>query len=89
MDILDRIDLPFPQSVPEFQRLSPTMRPVLPTWKRLAGVAVSLARTAASRVNLSVSPRGPASCGNPEVAGEFMPIIRLVFNSMKNWLNGI
>ena len=89
MDILDRTDLPFPQSVPEFQRLSPTMRPVLPTWKRLAGVAVSPSRTAASWENLSSSPRGPASCGNPEVAGEFMPIIHLVFNNMKNWLNGI
>jgi len=89
MDILDRTDLPFPQSVTEFQRLSPTMRLVLSTWKRLAGVAVSLARTAASRVNLSASPSGPASCGNPEVAGEFMPIIHLVFNNMKNWRNGI
>ena len=89
MDVLDRTDLPFPQSLPEFQRFSPTMRPVLPTWKRLAGVAVSPARTAASRVNHSASPRCPASCGDPEVAEEFMPIIHLVFNNVKNWLNGI
>jgi len=30
-----------------------------------------------------------SECGNPEVGGEFMPIIPLVFNNMKNWLNGI
>ena len=30
-----------------------------------------------------------AECDDPEVAEEFMPIIHLVFNNMKNWLNGI
>ena len=61
MDVFDRTDLPFLQSLPEFQRLSLTMRPALPTLKRLAGVAVLPARTASSWVNLSASPRGPAS----------------------------
>jgi len=30
-----------------------------------------------------------AECGDPEVTEEFMPILHLVFNNMKNWLNGI
>ena len=30
-----------------------------------------------------------AEYGNPEMAKEFMPIIHIVFDNMKNWLNGV
>jgi transposase-like protein len=29
-----------------------------------------------------------AECGDPEVAGEFLPVIHLVFSNLKTWLNG-
>ena len=50
MDVLDRADLPFPHSLPEFQRtFSPMMRPAPPTWRKPAGETALPARTAARR----------------------------------------
>ena len=37
MDVLDRADLPFPHSLPEFHYFSPMMRPAPPTWRKPAG----------------------------------------------------
>ena len=43
MDVLDRADLPFPHSLPEFQRLFPD-GPAPPTWRKPAGETALPAR---------------------------------------------
>ena len=62
MDVLDRTDLPFPQSLPEFQRLFSDDAACAAYLERARwGETGSPARAAASWVNLSASPRGLAS----------------------------
>ena len=62
MDVLDRTDLPFPQSLPEFQRLFSDDAACAAYLERARwGGRVRLPAAAASWVNLSASPRGPAS----------------------------
>ena len=53
MDIHQRGNLRFPQSLPEFQRLFPTTRPAPPTWRRLAG-ATGLFAPIVSRGDLPI-----------------------------------
>ena len=68
MDVLDRADLPFPHSLPEFQRLFPMMRPVPPTWRKPAGETALPARTAARRESRSTLKTALASCAAASAA---------------------
>ena len=66
MDVLDRDDLPFPESLREFQQLFPDEAacagyPAPAILKRPAGLRVSPAPIARKLANRSASPRGRAS----------------------------
>ena len=61
MDVLDRADLPFPESLRSSSGFSRTTSLAPLVWKRRAGRAASPARTAVLLRSRSASPRGPAS----------------------------
>ena len=68
MDVLDRADLPFPHSRPEFQRLFPDDAPAPPTWRKPAGETALPARTAARRESRSTLKTALASCAAASAA---------------------
>ena len=68
MDVLDRADLPFPHSLPEFSDFSPMMRPAPPTWRKPAGETALPARTAARRESRSTLKTALASCAAASAA---------------------
>ena len=68
MDVLDRADLPFPHSLPEFHYFSPMMRPAPPTWRKPAGETALPARTAARRESRSTLKTALASCAAASAA---------------------
>ena len=61
MDVLNRADLPFPESLPEFQRLFLDDTACAAYLEKAAGTKALPAPTAALWANLSASPPGPAS----------------------------
>ena len=68
MDVLDRADLPFPHSLPEFQRLFPDDAACAATWRKPAGETALPARTAARRESRSTLKTALASCAAASAA---------------------
>ena len=64
MDVGDRADLPFPHSLPEFQRRCG----LPPTWRKPAGETALPARTAARRESRSTLKTALASCAAASAA---------------------
>ena len=63
MDVLQRDDLPFPRSLPEFQQLFPDEAKCdCHPWKKLDGATASSVRIAMPQAIPSASPLVPVSC---------------------------
>ena len=68
MDVLDRADLPFPHSLPEFQRLFPDDAACAAYLEKAAGETALPARTAARRESRSTLKTALASCAAASAA---------------------
>ena len=68
MDVLDRADLPFPHSLPEFQRLFPDDAACAAYLEKPAGETALPARTAARRESRSTLKTALASCAAASAA---------------------
>ena len=83
IDVLERNDLPFPRSLPEFQHLSPD-ETACAAYLEHARWSSCAKLTRRGHDHACVAERG-----NPQVAEEFRSIIHLVFSNTKTWLCGI
>ena len=68
MDVVDRADLPFPRSLPEFQRLFPDDAACAAYLEKAAGETALAARTAARRESRSTLKTALASCAAASAA---------------------
>jgi hypothetical protein len=93
IDVLERDDLPFPHSLPEFQRLFPDEGACAAYLERARwseGFACSDDWSGYARLGeRGYSHTAVAERGDMQVAETFLPIIHLVFSNLKTWLRGI
>ena len=90
MAVLDRADLPFPHSLPEFQRLFPDDAACAAYLEQARwGDGFACPHCAAGLGKRGYEHFAVAECGDSEVAEQYLPIIHLVFAHLKTWLIGI
>ena len=93
IDVLERDDLPFPRSLPDFQRRFPNEAAFAAYLERVVTPGATIITDDWSGY-AALEKRGylhtaVAERGDMQIAETFLPIIHLVFSNLKTWLRGI